>query len=200
MRGRLLLAHRPGRSLRLPRDRRGERPRTTASPLGAVVTILGPGWGHAIRPITAGRAIGGGDRRRAGPARSPSALPESDGSSHRQSAREHWAMLLSANTMSSRPRAQRRDESSSGSSNKNSTGRLRMPMHESEIGIRTGKLTVADRGELHTTKPPFAETRFRQAIADGLAGEQAAAGASAASTIESHEHRPLTAKTGVRVP
>ena len=73
-------------------------------------------------------------------------------------------------------------------------------MHESEIGIRTGKLTVADRGELHTTKPPFAETRFRQAIADGLAGEQAAAGASAASTIESHEHRPLTAKTGVRVP
>src|SRR5262249_59632658 len=60
MRGRLLLAHRPGRSLRLPRDRRGERPRTTASPLGAVGTILGPGWGHAIRPITAGRAIGGG--------------------------------------------------------------------------------------------------------------------------------------------
>ena len=57
-------------------------------------------------------------------------------------------------------------------------------MHESEIGIRTGKLTVADRSELHTTKPPFAETRFRQAIADRLAGEQAAAGASAASTIE----------------
>ena len=74
-------------------------------------------------------------------------------------------------------------------------------MHESEIGIRTGKLTVADRGELYTTKPPFAETRFRQAIADGLAGERAAAGASAASTIEiTHEHRPLTAKTGVRVP
>src|SRR5262245_57974778 len=66
MRGRLLLAHRPGRSLLLPRDRRGERPRTTASPLGAVGTILGPGWGHAIRPITAGRAIGGGDRRRLG--------------------------------------------------------------------------------------------------------------------------------------
>jgi len=52
-----LLAHRPGRSLRLPRDRRGERPHTTASPLGTVGTILGPGWGHAIRPITAGRAI-----------------------------------------------------------------------------------------------------------------------------------------------
>ena len=193
MRGRLLLAHRPGRSLRLPRDRRGERPRTTASPLGAVGTILGPGWGHAIRPITAGRAIGGGDRRRAGPARSPSALPESAGSSHRQSAREHWRCCCQRTRCGrdrepseETSRSRRRSDllASSGSSNKNSTGRLRMPMHESEIGIRTGKLTVADRGELHTTKPPFAETRFRQAIADGLAGEQAAAGASAASTIE----------------
>src|SRR5262249_39220448 len=47
-------------------------------------------------------------------------------------------------------RSRRRSDllASSGSSNKNSTGRLRMPMHESEIGIRTGKLTVADRGEL----------------------------------------------------
>jgi hypothetical protein len=34
MRGRLLLAHRPGRSLHLPRNRRGERPRTMASPAG----------------------------------------------------------------------------------------------------------------------------------------------------------------------
>jgi hypothetical protein len=138
-----------------------------------------------------------------GPARSPSALPESAGSSHRQSAREHWRCCCQR-TRCGRDREPSEERSdllaSSGSSNKNSTGRLRMPMHESEIGIRTGKLTVADRSELHTTKPPFAETRFRQAIADGLAGEQAAAGASAASTIESHEHRPLTAKTGVRVP
>ena len=192
MRGRLLLAHRPGRSLRLPRDRRGERPRTTASPLGAVVTILGPGWGHAIRPITAGRAIGGGDRRRAGPARSPSALPESDGSSHRQSAREHWRCCCQRTRCGrdrepseETSRSRRRSDllASSGSSNKNSTGRLRMPMHE--IGIRKNR-QADSRGSrrTHTTKPPFAETRFRQAIADGLAGEQAAAEASAASTIE----------------
>lgn len=151
------------------------------------------GGGIAIRPITAGRAIGGGDRRRAGPARSPSALPESAGSSHRQSAREHWRCCCQRTRCGrdrepseETSRSRRRSDllASSGSSNKNSTGRLRMPMHESEIGIRTGKLRVADRGELHTTKPPFAETRFRQAIADGLAGEQAAAGASAASTIE----------------
>jgi len=143
------------------------------------------------------------------PARSPSVLPESAGSSHRQSAREHWRCCCQRTRCGrdrepseETSRSRRRSDllASSGSSNKNSSGRLRMPMHESEIGIRTGKLTVADRSELHTTKPPFAETRFRQAIADGLAGEQAAAGASAASTIESHEHRPLTAKTGVRVP
>jgi hypothetical protein len=111
MRGRLLLAHRPGRSLRLPRDRRGDRPRTTASPLGAVGTILGPGWGHAIRPITAGRAIGGGDRRRA---RAGALTLGAAGigwvfaSPVRAGA---LAMLLSANMMWSRPRAQRRDES-----------------------------------------------------------------------------------------
>lgn len=110
MRGRLLLAHRPGRSLRLPRDRRGERPRTTASPLGAVGTILGPGWGHAIRPITAGRAIGGGDRRvLAGTLTLGAAgIGWVFASPVRAGA---LAMLLSANTMWSRPRAQRRDES-----------------------------------------------------------------------------------------
>ena len=187
MRGRLLLAHRPGRSLRLPRDRRGERPRTTASPLGTVGTILGPGWGHAIRPITAGRAIGGGARRRAGPARSSSALPESAGSSHRQSAREHWRCCCQRTRCGrdrepseETSRSRRRSDllASSGSSNKNTNAHAR-------VGDRyQNQQTVADRGELHTTNPPFAETRFRQAIADGLAGEQAAAGASAASTIE----------------
>ena len=91
------------------------------------------------------------------PARSPSVLPESAGSSHRQSAREHWRCCCQRTRCGrdrepseETSRSRRRSDllASSGSSNKNSTGRLRMPMHESEIGIRTGKLTVADRGEL----------------------------------------------------
>src|SRR5262245_19917489 len=40
---------------------------------------------------------------------------------------------------------------------------------------------TAARGEFHTTKSPSARTRFWHATADGRAGEQAAAGASAAS-------------------
>ena len=204
MRGRLLLAHRPGRSLRLPRDRRGERPRTTASPLGAVGTILGPGWGHAIRPITAGRAIGGGDRRRA---RAGALTLGAAGigwvfaSPVRAGA---LAMLLSADTMWSRPRAQRRTLGSPGV-----LRQLEQKLHWSaenahaRVGDRYQNRQADSRGSrrTHTTKPPFAETRFRQAIADGLAGEQAAAGATAASKNRiTHEHRPLTAKTGVRVP
>ena len=181
-----LLAHRPGRSLRLPRDRRGERPRTTASPLGTVGTILRPEWGHAIRPITAGRAIGGGDRRvLAGTLTLGAAgIGWVFASPVRAGA---LAMLLSANTMWSRPRAQRRTLGSPGV-----LRQLEQKLNWSaenahaRVGDRYQNRQADSRGSrrTHTTKPPFAETRFRQAIADGLAGEQAAAGASAASTIE----------------